>query len=337
MKASSERTTSAGSVGEVITSRNDDEVRVGKLITNTGDDGGKVGARVAYTNGDGDQLTNQHTVLAPCPPGDIKLENGAAVDLTSTPVSNSGPSPAPARRKLNIDFLDSESSKDEFKITLNTSSKPAGQSRKEKSVKKAKKRKEFEETKACVQQTKTYGEITLSDLRDCVQKKKLPMEKGESVFKAIRSRHEDAIYKRPKGHVVAPGTTKTIETTIRYVLPEVLVHESQTARWNAIASSSRSRDISPHEDIIISNLDVGTFSLSDVDTMQEWHCLKKKIDAVRKLIHWANTNVRSLNQTLVNVGRALFYLKIDLNATLTTPNVWCQVQWSPLHVWSPGH
>ncbi|KAF1788546.1 hypothetical protein GQ600_6171 [Phytophthora cactorum] len=165
MKASSERTTSAGSVGEVITSSNDDEVGVGKLITNTGDDGGKVGARVANTNGD-----------------------------------------------------DSESSKDEFKITLNTASKPAGQSRKEKSVKKAKKRKEFEETKACVQQTNTYGEITLSDLRDCVQKKKLPMEKGESVFKAIRSRHEDAIYKRPKGHVATPGTTKTIETTIRYVL-----------------------------------------------------------------------------------------------------------------------
>ncbi|KAG4043717.1 hypothetical protein PC123_g20820 [Phytophthora cactorum] len=180
MKASSERTTSAGSVGKVITSSNDDEEGVGKLITNTGDDGGKVGARVDNTNGDGDQLTNQHTVLATCPPGDIKLENGAAVDLTSTPVSNSGPSPAPARRKLNIDFLDSESSKDEFKITLNTASKPAGQSRKEKSVKKAKKRKEFEETKAFVQQINTYGEITLSDLRDCVQKKKLPMEKGES-------------------------------------------------------------------------------------------------------------------------------------------------------------
>ncbi|KAG6966742.1 hypothetical protein JG687_00004672 [Phytophthora cactorum] len=269
MKASSERTTSAGSVGKVITSSNDDEEGVGKLITNTGDDGGKVGARVDNTNGD-----------------------------------------------------DSESSKDEFKITLNTASKPAGQSRKEKSVKKAKKRKEFEETKAFVQQINTYGEITLSDLRDCVQKKKLPMEKGESVFKTIRSRHEDAIYKRPKGHVVTPGTTKTIETTIRYVLREVLVQKSQTARWSAIASSSRSRDISPHEDIIISNLDVGTFSLSDIDTMQEWHCLKTKIDAVRKLIHWANTNARSLNQKLVNVGRALFYLKIDPNATLTTPNVW---------------
>ncbi|KAF1787397.1 hypothetical protein GQ600_25475 [Phytophthora cactorum] len=44
-----------------------------------------------------------------------------------------------------------------------------------------------------------------------------------------------------------------------------------------------------HEYIIISILDAGTFSLVDIDTMFEWHCLKKTISATRKLIKWLET------------------------------------------------
>ncbi|KAE8884825.1 hypothetical protein PF003_g31081 [Phytophthora fragariae] len=157
-------------------------------------------------------------------------------------------------------------------------------------MKKAKRRKEFEETKSFVRQINTHGDITLSDVLDCVNPKKLSLEKVEPVINAINPRHNDAIYKRPKGHVVTPGTTKSIETNIRFVLPQILVKKAQTAGLNAVfREHSISGRTPPREDIIISILEVGTFSLTDIDAMHEWHCLKKKISATRKLIKWIMT------------------------------------------------
>ncbi|KAG6958485.1 hypothetical protein JG687_00009355, partial [Phytophthora cactorum] len=93
-------------------------------------------------------------------------------------------------------------------------------------------------------------------------------------------------------HVLTPGTTKTVEANVRFVLPELLVQKAQSAGRNAIVrGQSNYRRTPPHEDIIISILDVGTFSLVDIDTMYEWCCLKRKNSATRTLLNWLETKL----------------------------------------------
>ncbi|KAF4136640.1 hypothetical protein GN958_ATG14130 [Phytophthora infestans] len=199
-------------------------------------------------------------------------EMAATLDLTSSPIPIPASPSVRAKRTLNLDYLESGSDEGIANIVFNIASKPAGRPMEKKSVKKAKRRKEFEETKTLVQQVNTYGYITLSDLRKCL---------GYSTQNHLQ---------RPKGHVVTPGMTKTVESSIRFVLSEALVHKSQPAGRNATARElSESGRMPPHDDIIVSILDVGTFSLTDTDTMYEWHCLKKKNSAAQKLMKWVES------------------------------------------------
>ncbi|KAG3234460.1 hypothetical protein PI124_g20487 [Phytophthora idaei] len=217
-----ERVTNSDGVGEQITNvgepipsssfveqdANLDRADAGEDVTNS-DDAGDNG-----TNSDdaGKDDTNSGSVLTPDSSPEIKIEKGARVELTSTPAS--------ARRKLDLDSVGSASSDEEIvNIVLNTASRPARRPREKKAVKKAKRRKEFDDTKTLVQQIYTHGDITLSDLREYVEQKKLSLEKVEPVLNTIRPRHDDAIFKRPKGHVLTPGTAKTVEANIRFVLP----------------------------------------------------------------------------------------------------------------------
>ncbi|ETI30708.1 hypothetical protein F441_22099 [Phytophthora nicotianae CJ01A1] len=52
---------------------------------------------------------------------------------------------------------------------------------------------------------------------------------------------------------------------------------------NAIArEQAKSGRTPPYDDIIISILGVGTFSLTDIGTMFEWHCVKKKFRPLKR-------------------------------------------------------
>ncbi|KAE9266814.1 hypothetical protein PR003_g31988, partial [Phytophthora rubi] len=284
-------------IGDPVTNTGDQVTNTGDQVTSIGEPDSSVGEQITNSEHDCDLVTNSEgtgdKVHNRDSTGEPIIHPEALVDLTTTlsPVARSPA--ATAKRKLNLDFLGGESSEecgDLVNIVLNTASKPAGRPREKKSMKKAKRRKEFEETKSFVRQINTHGDITLSDVLDCVNQKKLSLEKVEPVINAINPRHNDAIYKRPKGHVVTPGTTKSIETNIRFVLPQILVKKAQTAGLNAVfREHSISGRTPPREDIIISILEVGTFSLTDIDAMHEWHCLKKKISATRKLIKWIMT------------------------------------------------
>ncbi|KAF4138149.1 Ulp1 protease family C-terminal catalytic domain-containing protein, partial [Phytophthora infestans] len=141
----------------------------------------------------------------------------------------------------------------------------------------------YEETKTLVQQVNTHGDITLFDLRKCVSQKNLSLKQVGPVFRAIRLQHEKAIFKRPKGHVVTPGTTKTVESSIQFVLPDALVHKSQTAGWNAIArEQSKSERMPPHD---------GRHHRSNLRYWNVLSCRYRhhKISAAQKLIKWVES------------------------------------------------
>ncbi|KAG3088452.1 hypothetical protein PI125_g18348 [Phytophthora idaei] len=185
--------TNSDGVGEQITNVGE-PIPADEDVTNSNDAGDNV--TNSYDAGMDD--TNSGSVLTPDSTPEIKIEKGARVELTSTPAS--------ARRKLDLDSVGNASTDEEsVNIVLNTASRPAGRPREKKAVKKAKRRKEFDDTKTLVQQINTQGDITLSDLREYMERKKLSLEKVEPVFNAIRPRHDDALFKRPKGHVLRRG------------------------------------------------------------------------------------------------------------------------------------
>ncbi|ETN09080.1 hypothetical protein PPTG_11129 [Phytophthora nicotianae INRA-310] len=254
---------------------------VGDGVAISCDTGEDTGDGVTNSTSVGENTTNSGRDLASDSPMEIKIEKERRSTQASTAIT---------RRKLNLYISDSDSSDQIVNIVLNTASKPAGRPREKASTKKARRRKEFQDTKVLIQQINTYGDTTLSTLREYVDQKKLSLEQIEPLFNAIRPRRDDAVFKRPKGHMVTLRTTKSVETNIRYTLPEQLVLKAQTAGKNAISrGQSEYGRTPPHEDITVLFLDVGLFSLVDIDTMHEWHCLKKNISAVHKLMKWIET------------------------------------------------
>ncbi|ETM46642.1 hypothetical protein L914_08505 [Phytophthora nicotianae] len=193
------------------------------ILCDTGDD---TGDGVTNSTSVGENTTNSGRDLASDSPMEIKIEKERWSTQASTAIT---------RRKLNLYISDSDSSDQIVNIVLNTASKPEGRPREKASTKKARRRKEFQDTKVLIQQINTYGDTTLSTLREYVDQKKLSLEQIEPLFNAIRPRRDDAVFKRPKGHMVTPRTTKSVETNIRYTLPEQLVLKAQTAGKNAIS------------------------------------------------------------------------------------------------------
>ncbi|KAE8955952.1 hypothetical protein PR001_g31902, partial [Phytophthora rubi] len=169
-------------IGDPVTNTGDQVTNTGDQVTSIGEPDSSVGEQITNSEHDCDLVTNSEgtgdKVHNRDSTGEPIIHPEALVDLTTTlsPVARSPA--ATAKRELNLDFLGGESSEecgDLVNIVLNTASKPAGRPREKKSMKKAKRRKEFEETKSFVRQINTHGDITLSDVLDCVNQKKLSL------------------------------------------------------------------------------------------------------------------------------------------------------------------
>ncbi|KAF1784888.1 hypothetical protein GQ600_6664 [Phytophthora cactorum] len=89
----------------------------------------------------------------------------------------------------------------EWKIELNPASRPSVRPKENQASKKARRHKEFEDTKALTKQLDTFGNITLATLRSYIEVKKLSLGKIEPVFSAIRVMHQNAVFGRPKARV----------------------------------------------------------------------------------------------------------------------------------------
>ncbi|KAF4141662.1 hypothetical protein GN958_ATG09143 [Phytophthora infestans] len=108
----------------------------GEQVTNLDD----TSVCITKTDDAGEEVANLESVQNPDSTPDIKIEKVARVEAASSPASS--------RRELDLDSVGIESSDDEVvSIVLNTTSRPAGRPREKRAVKKAKRRKEFEETK----------------------------------------------------------------------------------------------------------------------------------------------------------------------------------------------
>ncbi|ETO75594.1 hypothetical protein F444_08851 [Phytophthora nicotianae P1976] len=247
------------------------------ISCDTGDD---TGDGVTNSTSVGENTTNSGRDLASDSPMEIKIEKERRSTQASTAIT---------RRKLNLYISDSDSSDQIVNIVLNTASKPAGRPREKASTKKARRRKEFQDTKVLIQQINTYGDTTLSTLREYVDQKKLSLEQIEPLFNAIRPRHDDAVFKRPKGHGYS-GDNKECGN-------EYKIHTSRATRPES-SNSWQERHLEKaervwpypttrgHHRFIFG---CGLFSLVDIDTMHEWHCLKKNISAIHKLMKWIET------------------------------------------------
>ncbi|KAF4136758.1 hypothetical protein GN958_ATG14028, partial [Phytophthora infestans] len=135
--------------------------------------------------------------------------------------------------------------------------------RRRKQQKKAKARKEIQETKTLSKQLTTVGDITLTTLREYVDQKKLSLASIDPL---------------------------QVETNIRYVIPEVLVDKSVAAAKNAVFREQTASKRTPTlGEIGVHILGVGVISLQDVNTMKEWHTFSKRIKSTRDLIKWVQS------------------------------------------------
>ncbi|KAF1775998.1 hypothetical protein GQ600_19991 [Phytophthora cactorum] len=194
------------------------------------------GDNVTNSDDGGKDDTNLGSVLTPDSTPEIKIEKGARVELTSTPAS--------ARRKLDLDMLAA--------------------------------RRAMKKLLTLFQQINTHGDITLSDLREYVEQKKLSLEKVEPVFNAIRPRHDDAISSDPKDMCLRRGQQKLSRQISDSFFQSFSSRKLNQRDGMLSYAGSPTTDERHRMKTSSINLDVGTFSLVDIDTMYEWHCLKKK-------------------------------------------------------------
>ncbi|KAF1777031.1 hypothetical protein GQ600_27501 [Phytophthora cactorum] len=104
----------------------------------------------------------------------------------------------------------------------------------------------------------------------------------------------DGDLQRPKARVKNPDEDLQIESNVRYVIPEVLVDKSAEAGGNAVLREQANHQRTPAQDeIAVHILDIGTFSLRDIDTMKEWHSLSKRIKSTRDLLRWVKSKPES--------------------------------------------
>lgn len=259
-------------VGEESTNSITNSARVGKEVTNS------------VTN----SITNSGIV------GKVAINSFTNSAIVGEEVTKASITSA-TRRRLILSYNREETSvvakpHHDLFVKLNPASKPSGRPKQKKATKKAKARKDFENTKAFAAQLNTFGDVTLATLRDYIGKRRLSISSIEPVLSAIRPMYEKALYKRPKARVKLPGETLQIESDIRFVLPELLVNKSAEAGKNAaFRERSNARRTPAATDVAVHILDVGMFSLQDIETMKEWHDLSKKIKRTRTLIKWVES------------------------------------------------
>ncbi|KAF4133913.1 hypothetical protein GN958_ATG16879 [Phytophthora infestans] len=167
-------------------------------------------------------------------------------------------------------------------VRLNPASRASGRPKQKAKLKKAK---EIEETMLFVDNLVSYGDITLESFEEAVKTKELSVAGIGDTTRAIRPMFESAVFKRPKAFLIADKPTQVVETGVRFVLPEALVLKCLDSAKNVIIRQQLLSDKNPTaKELGVSILDVGTFSILDIERMKLWHEVSRKLLKAQKLI-----------------------------------------------------
>ncbi|KAF4134422.1 hypothetical protein GN958_ATG16397, partial [Phytophthora infestans] len=159
-------------------------------------------------------------------------------------------------------------------VRLNPASRASGRPKQKAKLKKAK---EIEETMLFVDNLVSYGDITLESFEEAVKTKELSVAGIGDTTRAIRPMFESAVFKRPKAFLIADKPTQVVETGVRFVLPD--------SAKNVIIRQQLLSDKNPTaKELGVSILDVGTFSILDIERMKLWHEVSRKLLKAQKLI-----------------------------------------------------
>ncbi|KAG3071365.1 hypothetical protein PI124_g21733 [Phytophthora idaei] len=92
-----------------------------------------------------------------------------------------------------------------LKIGLNKASRPSGRPKLQKAAKKKRKERKYEASEALAGRLTKHGDVTLANVQAALQKSLLSLSDVEDVFDGLRVFHENAIFKRPKAHLIDSG------------------------------------------------------------------------------------------------------------------------------------
>ncbi|EEY60040.1 leukotriene A-4 hydrolase, putative [Phytophthora infestans T30-4] len=228
-------TLSSGDAGEA----DDDSANIGGITTNIGD---------FTTNLDelGENSTNPPCISTSGQDVKVGLEKPLQVPLDEeeqnireTKRASKKLSSLSAKRKLELDETTEEKHPhkildDDAKsiVKLNTASRSSGRPKQKESFKKAKRSKEITDTLAYVDTVATVGDATLEVLDEVVKTQQLSIAIVGDALDGIRRMFDGAVFKRPKALVIKGNHSRSVESNIRFVLPEPLVMKSIDSATN---------------------------------------------------------------------------------------------------------